>query len=329
MLFKNFFRFFKNDESASSGEHILMGGLIMVAVVLTYNNLSSNLNLALQKASNSVNGVTTTTTGVTTTTTGVTTTTTGVTTTTGAMTTTTTGMTTTTTTGAMTTTTTTTAMTTTTTTGAMTTTTGGTGGAMTTTTTGVTTTTTTTGMTTTTTTGGATTTTTTGGATTTTGGATTTTGGATTTTTCLPFDVEIKTLTAQKRVSDIKVGDIVLSDGGKPARVIRINRVVVGKTHKIMKISFTDGTVLRGSLRHPTADGKMFGDLKVGDSVDGKIITELKLLPYTNHNYTYDILTDSRNGNYYADGVLIGSTLKLENIATVDVTILKPSISFE
>ncbi len=268
-LFEKFFRFFKNDESASSGEHILMGGLIMVAVVLTYNNLSSNLNLALQKASNSVNGVTTTTTGVTTTTTG-------------AMTTTTTGMTTSTTTGA---------------------------------------------MTTTTTTGGATTTT--GGATTTTGGATTTTGGATTTTTCLPFDVEIKTLTAQKRVSDIKVGDIVLSDGGKPAHVIRINKVAVGKTHKIVKVRFTDGTVLRGSLRHPTADGRMFGDLKVGDNVDGKIISELKLLPYTNHGYTYDILTDSRNGNYYADGVLIGSTLKSENVATVDVTIIKPSINFE
>lgn len=61
--------------------------------------------------------------------------------------------------------------------------------------------------------------------------------------------------------------------------------------------------------RHPTADGRLFGDLRVGQSLDRTPITGIEVIPYT-HPFTYDILPASENGEYVAGGVLIGSTLR-------------------
>ena len=125
---------------------------------------------------------------------------------------------------------------------------------------------------------------------------------------CLSPDTKIRTNGVQKRIADIKKGDIVLSDEEKPVKVIKINSVEV-KQHKILRILFNDATVLEISPNHPTADGRLFKDLKMGDVVDGRLVVETKSIPYK-YKYTYDILPDSMTGYYYANGILIGSTLK-------------------
>lgn len=125
---------------------------------------------------------------------------------------------------------------------------------------------------------------------------------------CCSPETRIKTTGEEKRIADIKEGEIVLTDGGKAVRVKKVSKTPV-KNHKILKITLNDGAVLEISPDHPTADGKKFKDLKMGEILDSRLVVETKLIPYT-YSHTYDILPDSKTGNYYANGVLIGSSLK-------------------
>ena len=68
------------------------------------------------------------------------------------------------------------------------------------------------------------------------------------------------------------------------------------------------GAVLEISAPHPTADGRTFGDLRAGDTLDGVRIIAAETIPYA-HAFTYDILPASDSGTYIAGGVLIGTTL--------------------
>ena len=124
---------------------------------------------------------------------------------------------------------------------------------------------------------------------------------------CCSPDTKIRTNNGERRIADIKAGDLVLTDGEKPVRVKEINQVKA-KDHKVLKITLNDRTVLEISPGHPTGDGRKLSDLKAGDVLDGRTVIETKLIPYASE-YTYDILPDSKTGNYYANGVLIGSTL--------------------
>ena len=125
---------------------------------------------------------------------------------------------------------------------------------------------------------------------------------------CCSPDTKIKTNGEQKRIADIKEGEFVLTDGGKAVRVKKVSKTPV-KNHKVLKITLNDGTILEISPGHPTADGRKLKDLKMGDILDGHLVVETKLIPYI-YSHTYDILPASASGNYYANGVLIGSTLK-------------------
>lgn len=124
---------------------------------------------------------------------------------------------------------------------------------------------------------------------------------------CLSPDTRIRTSGIQKQIKDIQVGSIVLSDDKKPAKVIKIGKTEV-KNHQILEVTFNDGTILKISPGHPTADGRKFKDLKLGDIVDNRMISNIKKIVYQ-YKYTHDILPDSETGNYYANGILVGSTL--------------------
>lgn len=124
----------------------------------------------------------------------------------------------------------------------------------------------------------------------------------------LSADTRIRTKDIEKKVVEIKEGDIVLTTNNIAVPVIKTS-MIEAKEHKILKIKFNDATVLEISPAHPTADGRLFKDLKTGDLIDRRIVVESKLIMYP-YKYTYDILPDSKTGNYYANGILVGSTLK-------------------
>ena len=83
--------------------------------------------------------------------------------------------------------------------------------------------------------------------------------------------------------------------------------VFAGPKHDL-RVALSTGAVLQISARHPTADGRLFGDLRAGDLLDGLAIESAAVVPYA-HDATYDILPASETGAYYAAGALVGSTL--------------------
>ena len=129
---------------------------------------------------------------------------------------------------------------------------------------------------------------------------------------CLAAGTRIDTPGGLVAVQDLRVGDVVWtsrSDGTRVAApLLRVGRTAVPAEHLVLKVRLADGRSVTASLRHPTADGRTFADLAAGDSLDGGVISGLDLLPYS-ADYTYDLLPAGETGWYWADGVLIGSTL--------------------
>jgi hypothetical protein len=76
----------------------------------------------------------------------------------------------------------------------------------------------------------------------------------------------------------------------------------------MVHVVLDDGRELWASPGHPTADGRALSDLRVGDLLDGARVTLLEHLPYEGIA-TYDLLPSGDTGLYWADGILMGSTL--------------------
>ena len=78
--------------------------------------------------------------------------------------------------------------------------------------------------------------------------------------------------------------------------------------HHVVRVQLATGALLEVSPRHPTADGRTFGDLRAGDALDRIRVVSAEVIPYA-HPFTYDILPASETHTYYAAGALIGTTL--------------------
>ena len=79
--------------------------------------------------------------------------------------------------------------------------------------------------------------------------------------------------------------------------------------HHVVRVTLASGRALEISAPHPTADGRLFGDLRTGDLLDGQPILAVEVIPYE-HEYTYDIFPASSTHSYFAAGARIGSTLR-------------------
>jgi len=70
-----------------------------------------------------------------------------------------------------------------------------------------------------------------------------------------------------------------------------------------------DGRELWGSPGHPLADGRPVGQLRPGNLLDGvKILSTSRVL--YGQPATYDLLPAGPTGMYWANGILMSSTLK-------------------
>ncbi len=127
---------------------------------------------------------------------------------------------------------------------------------------------------------------------------------------CASPDTPIATPAGERSIASLVVGDLVYSidHARKLAVPIReIHRTPV-KNHRVVEVVLRDGPTLRISPVHPTADGRVFADLRAGDWLGGREVVSASVVPY-GHDATYDILPDSDTGTYFAGGALIGSTL--------------------
>jgi hypothetical protein len=92
------------------------------------------------------------------------------------------------------------------------------------------------------------------------------------------------------------------------ATIIKTSKTPVPPTHQMVHIVVEDGREILVSPGHPIGDGRFFGNLSIGDILDGSHITIAEKISY-DKGYTYDILPSGETGFYFANGILIDSTL--------------------
>ena len=129
---------------------------------------------------------------------------------------------------------------------------------------------------------------------------------------CLALGTRIATPSGQRAVQDLRVGDVVWTIDATGRRtaapLMALGSTPVPATHQVVRLALDDGRVVFVSPGHPTADGRHVGELAAGDSLDGARVASAERVAYTG-GATYDILPAGATGAYWANGVLLGSTL--------------------
>lgn len=106
----------------------------------------------------------------------------------------------------------------------------------------------------------------------------------------------------------MSVWTVGLEGERQPAPIIRTMKTAVDRNHQVVHLILKDSRELFASAGHPTADGRILSQLSPGDILDGSRVVSAKLIPYQ-EDYTYDILPGGETGLYWANGILLKSTL--------------------
>lgn len=129
---------------------------------------------------------------------------------------------------------------------------------------------------------------------------------------CLAAGTLIDTPRGAVSVEELRVGDPVWTVNAAGEHVfgivVRTSRAPVPADHPIIRLILSDGRELWASPGHPTVDGRVLADLEVNDLLDGAQVVFVERLTY-NGIATYDILPSGDTGFYWANGILVGSTL--------------------
>ena len=129
---------------------------------------------------------------------------------------------------------------------------------------------------------------------------------------CLAAHTLIDTPRGPMAVEELRPGDPVwtadASSRRVPGIVLKVGRTFVPESHRVIHLVLDDGRQLWASPGHPAADGRALGDLEPGDMLDGARIVLAESVPYAGMS-TYDLLPSGDTGFYWADGILLGSTL--------------------
>jgi hypothetical protein len=129
---------------------------------------------------------------------------------------------------------------------------------------------------------------------------------------CLTKGTMIATPLGQIPVESIKVGMLVwtMDISGKrvTAPVLETRAVYVSQTYRALSLTLEDGRTITASPGHPTADGKRLDQYRVGDQLDGSTVIRMESVRYE-ESQTYDLLPDSPTGVYWANGIMLKSTI--------------------
>lgn len=130
---------------------------------------------------------------------------------------------------------------------------------------------------------------------------------------CLAKNTLIDTPQGAIPVQEIKKGEFVWTVTKLGRRVlgtvVETSNTFVPPDHKVIKLVLSDGRMLFVSPGHPTVDGRTAADLAPGALYDGARVVSSDLILY-NNEATYDLLPSGETGFYFANGILLGSTLR-------------------
>ncbi|MGH2621133.1 MAG: Hint domain-containing protein [Anaerolineales bacterium] len=131
---------------------------------------------------------------------------------------------------------------------------------------------------------------------------------------CLDGATRIATPDGELAVEELKAGMLVWSmdDSGSriAAPILRTVRVRVPLDHSMIHLVLEDGRELIASPGHPLADGRRLGTVLLGEHLEGSPVVLAEWVEWEG-TYTYDILPASETGLYWANGVLLRSTLSV------------------
>lgn len=145
---------------------------------------------------------------------------------------------------------------------------------------------------------------------------------------CLSSDTLISTPNGKVPTTDLRPGMSVFTldlDGNKVVKPIElVSKVLVPDTHVVCHLILIDGRELFVSGGHPTAEGREISEFNPGDTLDGAELVSVKVVRYQ-AGYTYDLLPAGDTGFYWANGVLLGSTLSPNSNCRIH-KVLQPEI---
>jgi predicted lipoprotein with Yx(FWY)xxD motif len=129
---------------------------------------------------------------------------------------------------------------------------------------------------------------------------------------CLSVTARIATPEGPVQVDQIEPGAVVWSTDGRGHRirvkVLKVHHTHVPSDHMMVRLRLADGRQLLVSLGHPLPDGKPVETLAAGQRFEGSRVLSAARVRY-GRPYTYDLLPAGPTHTYFADGVLLGSTL--------------------
>jgi hypothetical protein len=129
---------------------------------------------------------------------------------------------------------------------------------------------------------------------------------------CLAASTLISTPDGPIRVTEIMAGTLVWTanaDGTKVAApVLEVGSMQAPAGHQMVHVVLADGRELLASPGHRTADGRWLGSLAEGDELAVSRVVVWELVKYTGDR-TYDLLPAGPTGTYWANGILLSSTL--------------------
>ena len=129
---------------------------------------------------------------------------------------------------------------------------------------------------------------------------------------CLEAGTRIATPHGDVAIALIEPGDLVWTTGPTGDRIAaRVERVVRRPTpgpHLMLELVLADGRRLVAAGAHPGADGTYLRQLRAGQLYDGATIVSAAWIVST-APATFDILPAGTTGAYWANDILVGSTL--------------------
>ncbi len=129
---------------------------------------------------------------------------------------------------------------------------------------------------------------------------------------CLTRGTLIDTPDGPVPVEDLVAGMLVWTQDAAGQRVAGVvsatGSTTVPPSFTVVKVTLSDGRSVTASPGHPTADGRTLGSLRPGDRLDGTTVSSIETVSYEGGR-TFDLLPSGDTGRYWANGILLGSTL--------------------